>query len=78
MTYKNFKISKFHDLQKFQNFNFKINIWIQKFKNFMTYKNFQNFITYKNFKISKFHNLQKFQNFITYKKISKFHDLQNF
>ena len=30
MTYKNFQ-------------NFKINIWIQKFKNFMIYKNFQNF-----------------------------------
>ena len=44
MTYKNFQ-------------NFKINIWIQKFKKF------KNFMTYKNFEISKFHDLQKFQNF---------------
>ena len=47
MTYKNFQ-------------NFKINIWIQKFKNFMTYKNL---------KISKFHNLQKFHDL---QKFSKF------
>ena len=70
MTYKNFQ-------------NFKINIWIQKFKNFMTYKNdlqkFKNFMTYKNFKISKFHGYKNYKNFMTYKnfKISKFHDLQN-
>ena len=57
MTYK---ISKFNDLQKFQNFmtykNFKIS------KLIYGYKNLKISWTYKNFKISKFHDLQKFQN----------------
>ena len=47
---------------KFQNFI------VQKFQNFMTYKNFKiSKLIYGLTKISKFHDLQKFQNFMTYK-----------